>query len=249
MVSARFCIGLLAVTVFPFAKAQLVTPAPATSVARLSPEQRGDIYMARKMYREAIDAYTSAKPMTAILWDKVGISYHQLSDLNDAKKSYDRAIRMDKKYADAINNVGTVYYAQKKYRSAISAYMKALRLQPNAASTWSNLGTAYYARKKFDLMTRAYARALELDPAIFENKGGVGTEMQDRTVEDRARFDYEMAKMYALAGRNELALQHLRRALEEGFKDKEKIPQAKEFTTLRETQEFKDLMAAEPRVL
>jgi len=46
-----------------------------------------------------------------------------------------------------------------------------------------------------------------------------------------------------------MALQYLRKALEEGLKDKDKVIQAKEFTTLRETQEFKDLMAAEPRVL
>jgi len=97
-------------------------------------------------------------------------------------------------------------------------------------------------------MTVAYSRALQLDPDVFENHGLVGTRMMDRSVADRARYHYEMARMYAVSGKNELALQYLRKALEEGFKEKEKL-QAKEFSALRETKEFQDLMATEPRVL
>jgi tetratricopeptide (TPR) repeat protein len=233
----------------PPVQAQLTTPPAASAAPRITPEQRGDIYMARKMYREAIDAYMSATPVSAVLWDKIGISWHQMGNLDAAKRSYERAIRLDKKYADAINNIGTVYYAQKKYRSAVAAYLKALRIAPESASVWGNLGTAYYARKQFDAMNKAYSKALELDPLVFDAHNAVGTRMQDRSVGDRARFDYEMAKLYAGAGKNDLALQHLRKALEEGFKDKDKLNQAKEFSMLRETQEFKDLMAAEPRVL
>jgi tetratricopeptide (TPR) repeat protein len=251
MVSARIPALFLAATALagPPAQAQLATSAATTVSPRLTPEQRGDIYMARKMYREAIESYLSVKPPAAVVWDKIGISWHQLGDLNAAKKSYERALKLDKKYADAINNVGTVYYAQKKYRSAIAAYLKALRLTPDSASTWSNLGTAYFARKNFKGMTEAYTKALDLDPEVFDRHNAVGTQMQDRSVEDRARYHFEMAKMYARTGKNEIALQYLRKALEEGFKDKDKVNQAKEFTVLRETQEFKDLMAAEPRVL
>jgi tetratricopeptide (TPR) repeat protein len=205
--------------------------------------------MARKMYREAVDTYRTGNMKAAITWDKIGIAYHQLGDLNAARKSYERAVRLDKKYADAINNIGTVYYAEKKYRSAISRYNRALQYAPDSASIWSNLGTAYYARGKFELMTQAYAKALQLDPEVFEKHGSVGTRMQDRGVADKARYHFEMARMYAMSGKNDLALQYLRKALEEGFKEKEKLQQAKEFAALRETQEFKDLMTLEPRVL
>jgi tetratricopeptide (TPR) repeat protein len=247
MVSAR--IPALFLIAIPFAEAQLIQKPANPAPAPLTTEQRGDLYMARKMYREAVETYMSVKPMTALLWDKVGISWHQMGNLDAARKSYERAVRLDKKYADAINNIGTVYYTQKKYRSAIASYLKALRIQPGSASTWSNLGTAYYARKNFVVMTKAYAKALELDPAVFETHNSVGTRMLERSVEDRARYHYELAKMYAGAGKNEMALQYLRKALEEGFRDKDKVNQAKEFSVLRETQEFKDLMAAEPRAL
>ena len=226
--------------------------------APLTPQQHGDLYMARKMYREAIDEYKTGiqssmaagdKKEAAILWDKTGIAYHQLGNIEGARKAYEQAIKLDKKYADAINNVGTVYYAEKKYRTAISRYNRALQYAPESASIWSNLGTAYYARGKYDLMTQAYKKALELDPEVFEKHGSVGTQMQDRGVADKARYHFELAKMYAGSGKNDLAIQYLRKALEEGFKEKEKLQQMKEFAGLRETQEFKDLMILEPRVL
>jgi tetratricopeptide (TPR) repeat protein len=235
-----------------FLRIFLLSTLPLTAFAQpstLTPEQHGDLYMARKMYREAVDAYRTGNMKAAITWDKIGIAYHQLGDLNAARKSYERAVKLDKKYADAINNIGTVYYAEKKYRSAISRYNRALQYAPDSASIWSNLGTAYYSRGKFELMTQAYAKALQLDPEVFEKHGSVGTRMQDRGVADKARYHFEMARMYAMSGKNDLALQYLRKALEEGFKEKDKLQQAKEFVTLRETQEFKDLMTLEPRVL
>ena len=58
-----------------------------------------------------------------------------------------------------------------------------------------------------------------------------------------------MAKMYAKDGRTELSLQYLRKALEEGFKDRKKIEEDHELDPLRELPEFKDLMAREPRAL
>jgi tetratricopeptide (TPR) repeat protein len=208
--------------------------------------------MARKMYREAIDSYREGETAglnNAILEDKIGIAWHQLGDINAALKSYQKAVKIDPKYADAINNIGTIFYSQKRYRRAISEYKRALAISPNAAAIWSNLGTAQYARRKYQEMSEAYAKALELDPTVFDARNGPGTQMQDRAVQDKARYHFEMARIYAKAGKNELALQYLRKSLEEGFTDKEKIGKEPEFAALRETPEFKDLMTLEPRVL
>ncbi|MDQ1471653.1 MAG: hypothetical protein QOJ99_3133 [Bryobacterales bacterium] len=223
--------------------------ADTDTAKKLTPEQRGDVFMARKMYREAIDAYHEAPQNMAVIWNKTGIAYHQLGDFGAARRNYERAIKLDKRYADAVNNVGTVYYAMKNYRGAISRYRKAINLSPDSASFWSNMGTAYYSRGRFEDMAKAYQKALSLDPNIFEHRGTVGTELQDRTVSDRARYHYELARMYAQTGKNELALQYLRKALEEGLKDKDKMVGVPEFAELRDTDEFKLLLALEPRVL
>ncbi|MBV8731579.1 MAG: tetratricopeptide repeat protein [Acidobacteriia bacterium] len=214
----------------------------------LTLEERGDILMARKMYREAIDTFQSDKNKNAVLYNKIGIAYHQLQQLDNAKKFYEQAVKLKRDYAEALNNIGTVYYAKKSYRRAIGYYRRALRIS-DSASIYSNLGTAYFARKQYIEATKAYQEALDRDPDVFEHRSNYGTLLQDRNVEERARFHYELAKMYAQKGRNELALQYVRKCLEEGFKDKKKLAEDPEFQSLRETDEFKQLMATEQRVL
>lgn len=221
---------------------------PQPPIATLSDEQMGDLYMARKMFREAIAQYKKAGN-TAPLLNKIGIAWHNLGELDLARKSYERAMKLDKKYAEPVNNVGTVFYAEKRYGTAVKRYRKAIQLDPTKASFWSNLGTAYYSQRKFDRMMQAYDKAIELDPDIFEHRGYTGTQVQDRTVEDRARYDYELARIYAKLGKNELALQYLRHSLEEGFRDKDKLRTTPEFSGLLEKPEFIELLALEPRVL
>ena len=89
---------------------------------------------------------------------------------------------------------------------------------------------------------------MRIDPEVFERHGNYGVMLEERTVEERAKYHYYMAKMYAKSGRTELALQYLRKSLEEGFKDK-KIAEQPEFAALRDLPEFKELLAREPRVL
>jgi len=98
-------------------------------------------------------------------------------------------------------------------------------------------------------MMDAYNKAITLDPEIFEHRGISGTEVQDRTVADRARYHFELARLYAKIGKDELAMQYLRHSFEEGFKDKDKVRKAPEFSGLLEKPEFVELMALEPRVL
>src|ERR1022692_3811168 len=129
----------------------------------LSGQDRGDILMARKMYREAIDTYKEG-PETAILMNKIGIAYHQLTDLGAAANYYSRAVKLDSKYAEAMNNLGTIYYSRGSYRRAIGQYKKALRIKPESASTLANLGSAYFARKQVELAAVYIQKAMAIDP-------------------------------------------------------------------------------------
>src|SRR5436190_8801621 len=105
--------------------AQAEAPKPV-----LSAESRGDIFMARKMYREAIEAFNEGSPKDPVLRNKIGIAYHQQMQLDAAKKYYEQSVKLKSNYSEAINNLGTVYYAAKSYRRAISQYKKALKIAP-----------------------------------------------------------------------------------------------------------------------
>ena len=227
-------------------RADVPQPHPAAPVTA---EMRGDIFMARKMFREAVDAYSEGPLDSAVLLNKTGIAYHQMLDFNDARRYYERAIKVKPDYAEAINNLGTIYYAHKSYRRAVNQYKKALRYSPDSASIYSNLGTGYFARKDYIRAAEAWQHALALDPEVFEQRGSRGVLLQERSVEDRAKFHYYMAKTYAKAGANDRALMYIRKALEEGFKERRKFIDEPEFAALQSMPEFKDMMAAEQRVL
>lgn len=227
----------------------LAQPKPAAKDAVVTPEVRGDIYMARKMYREAVEQY-KAMPETAVTVNKTGIAYHQMIQLGIAKKYYQRAIRINPHYPEALNNLGTVYYAEKSYRRAVSQYKRALKEAPDSASIWSNLGTAHFARKKYDDAMQCYEKAMALDPDVFEHKSSAGVLLQERSVEERAKFHYYQAKLYAKKGMNDRALLYLRKALEEGLKeDRDKLKDLPEFETLKDLPEFKEIIEMQVRVL
>lgn len=224
-------------------------PPPPPARRDVGPELRGDILMARKMYREAIDIYKEA-PETAIVLNKIGIAYHQMLDFDAAKKYYERSLKINNRYAEAINNLGTIAYAKKSYRRAIGAYKKALRFSPDSASIYSNLGTAYFARKNYEEAMKSYEKALSLDPEVFEHTSTAGVLLQERTVQERAKFHFYQAKLYAKNGMADRALLCLRKALEEGLKeDRDKLRDLPEFATLREKDEFKEILAAQQRAL
>ena len=212
-------------------------------------EQRGDIYMARKMYREAVEVYRQGPPGSAVLANKIGIAYHQLTFLSQARRQYEQSQKMDPNYSEAINNLGTVYYAQKSYRKAISQYRRALKLTPNSASIHSNLGTAYFARKKYKEASEEYQTALSLDPEVFEHRNSHGVLLQERSVEERAKFHFYLAKTYAKSGQTERALLYIRKAIEEGFKERQKFAADADFNAIKNMPEFQELMKLEARAL
>ena len=231
------------------ASAGSLPPVSAPAVPSLTPELRGDIYMARKMYLDAIDMYRQGSPNSPVLTNKIGIAFHQLLQLDLAKKNYERAVKLDPKYSEAINNLGTIFYAQKSYRRAIGYYKRALRYTTPTASIYANLGAAYFGRKDFKDASASYEQALKLDPDVFEHHSNYGTLMQERTVDERAMFHLYLAKFYAKSGANERALIYLRKALEEGVKDRDKIPAMPEFSLLKTSPAFQQLLVDNPKPL
>jgi Tfp pilus assembly protein PilF len=215
----------------------------------LSLEERADIFMARKMYREAIETYSQIEPMTAATLNRIGIAYQQEDDHAAARTYYQRAIKAQPNYAEAINNLGTVYYVQRKYGRATALYKRALALQPRSASMHINLGMAWLARHNDAEWQRQLQIALELDPDICERRGGHGLVIQERSTEQRAKFAVYLAKLYARRGDNELALQYIAKALEAGYKQRKQLLEDGDFAALRERPEFDALMKQPPKAL
>ncbi len=247
---ATLCVILLSLAVFgqtaaspPTAARRAAPPSPTASAAEL--EQRGDELRAEKAYLDALDHYAAAlkKQPSAAIYNKSGICELMLLHYGTARKDFDRAIKLDRTFAEAYNNRGAVSYIQKKYGKAIGDYQKALKLRDDSPSFHANLGMAYMERKDYARMGAEFDRALQLDPEVFEHRSQAGIAAQLGSPEDQARYNYFLAKVYAKAGNSDEALRCLKKALENGYKDMNEIYKDSEFATLRKDPRFSELMA------
>jgi tetratricopeptide (TPR) repeat protein len=169
-----------------------------------------------------------------------------LQRFREAGKQFERAIKANRKFPEAYNNLGVIQYERHKYGPAIKQYKKALAFEPDSASFYSNLGAAYFARKEFEHATQAYAKAVELDPEIFERTSHTGISAQMASPEDRAHYDFVLAKLYAKMGDHDHSLEFLRKSLEEGYKDVKDVYTDPEFASLRKDTRFAELMKMQP---
>jgi tetratricopeptide (TPR) repeat protein len=203
------------------APSQVSTVATAPAERKLSAEEMGDLFMARKQYREATQTYkqlTDQDPRNAVYLNKLGISLHQQTALGLALKYYERAVKVNPSYADAQNNIGTIWYQRKKYSKAIRAYLKAIKMRDDMPVLYSNLGYAYFGQGKYAESIEAFRTALSKDPQFFERGASRnGSVLQDRSVSDRGRFYFLLAKSFAESGNYDRCVLYLRKAKEEGY--------------------------------
>ncbi len=246
--------------------------APSTEASAEELERRGDQLRGDKAFLDALDylrAAAAKNPKSASLLNKIGIVQLQLVRYPDARKSFEAAIHINRGYADAHNNLGVDYYLQESAKEAaklragspitswssgdfgraIKEYRKAIQLQEDSASFHSNLGTAYFAKKDFAKAVAAYTRALQLDPDVFEHTSRIGVAAQTSSPGDRAEYYYLLARMYAKSGSTDRSLTYLRRAMEDGYKDMNKIFRDEEFAAVRSDPRFSALMSNKPSAI
>ena len=186
---------------------------------------------------------TNAKHQrTAVIWNKIGVAYHHMFALDQARKYYQQALAMNPSYADALNNLAAVYHGQHEYKQAERTYKQALKYSPNAAITYCNLGTAYFADEKYKPGMEAYHKALALKPQHLRSRPDARLCRRPATRRQLVAVNYYLAKTYATAGKMQESLSYLRKALEAGFKDRKQLMKDKEFAALRSTPEFHQLM-------
>ena len=242
-----------------FFAAQEEQPAPSATPGQanetpgkprtLSFEERADIYMARKSYEDAVDYYYRALKQVhmanPVVWNKLGIAYQQLQNYHASRKAYDQAVRRQKDYAEPLNNIGTTYFMEKKFGKSVKYYLRAIKLNPESASYHLNLATSYLHMKKYNEAVDEYRTALTLDPNIFLQRSAFGTTIEAPRGAD-AEYYFYLGKVFASLGRPEEAVRSLRRALEDGFKDRKRILEDPDFMKISQNPAYVELMNNPP---
>ncbi len=231
-------------------QSQVSTATANPAEHQITDEEKGDLYMARKQYREATDQYRmlcEQDPHNAVFLNKLGIALHQQTALGLALKYYEKAVKANPKYADAENNIGTIWYQRKKFGKAVRAYQKAIKMRDDMPVLYSNLGYAYFSQGKYDDSINAFRTALAKDPQFFERGSSRnGSVLQDRSVPDRGRFYFLLAKSFAEAGNPERAIFYLRKAKEEGYAQINEVKKDPAFAAVLKDPAVIDLLAPKP---
>jgi tetratricopeptide (TPR) repeat protein len=213
------------------------------TVLKLTPEKQAEIdqiikkadsLLARKFYEDSIQQYRNAlaiNPKDPVLQNKMGIAYHQLTNLGMAKKQYELAKKLNPHYSEAWNNLGTIFYSTKSYKKAIKCYKKALEINPQSATVYHNMGAAYFGLKKYEEGFQSFQEAYRLDPTILERTSNYGTVIKTTEL-NQAMQNFYLAKIYAMNGQQEKAIAYLLKALEMGFTEFDKINKEPSFKQL-----------------
>lgn len=80
-----------------------------------------------------------------------GQRLQDMGKYKEAAQKYERAIKVDRKYAEAWSNLGYTLRKRGKFDRAVKAYKKAIKLDPYLAEAHEYLGEAYAEMGKFDL--------------------------------------------------------------------------------------------------
>ena len=208
-----------------------------------TPEQIADSLMAHQRYQAAIDQYKKAPSTSPDVWNKMGVAYQLMFNLDDAARCYQQALKLDPKNPIVLNNLGTIYVSLKQYSKAEKMYRKALKLDGKSALVHKNLGTALLAEHKYKNGWQEYQNALKEDPQVFQNNSSVRVE-NPASVQDRGAMNYYMARGCIRAGQADRAIEYLRMAINEGFISPKKLAADEEFSALHDLPAFQQMLAS-----
>lgn len=120
-----------------------------------------------KNYNAAISLLTQivgADPKDCAAWTELGTAHFRKGSLEDAEKSYQRALQERPSFLPALINLGKLRLARKNFEGAIETLSLALKEQPLSAEVNFLVGEAYLQVKKGSKAVGYLNEALRLDP-------------------------------------------------------------------------------------
>ena len=208
-------------------------------------ELRGDVFLARKMFEDAVIEYERALGIdeyNPFIMNKLGLAYLQLQEFDEAEDWYRDVLRVNPHYVPALNNLGSVEQARNRFDRAMRYYSDALEIQPDYSVVLQNVGALLFAMERYEEGLQFYIQAIRADPTILDadDEGGLPTLAQAARANE-SMTNFYMAKVFANIGDADRTMSSLYRAVEEGFDDAELLSDAV-FGLLVEDPRFQQLL-------
>jgi tetratricopeptide (TPR) repeat protein len=156
----------------------------------------GSVYFQRGYFDQAEASFTLAlsdKPSSAEALYGLGSVYLKQQKANEARESFERAIKLRASYPDTLpnawNNLGLLATREGHTSEAIPYFQEALRLSPDHLIALENLGNAYRQQKQWDEARRVLERAVAVGPQDPEANYSLGMVFAQLDDSDRA-YEY-----------------------------------------------------------
>lgn len=134
---------------------------------RIKGETDSDPVKRREFLMGATDEYYKGIAIYADdseIWYNLGVTYYDLGDTANARKSYAKALLLNPKYSMALNNSGVLFFNLKKYDTALSYFTKILQNDTNFIDAYGNIGAAYHNLGNYQSAALFYEKALQKNP-------------------------------------------------------------------------------------
>ena len=112
-------------------------------------------------------AMGARKPSPQILLNH-GLILEALKRYQEAVESFDQAIKLKSRYAEAHNNRGAALTSLGRDEEALESCRKAIAIKPDYVEAHYNAGTALRALGRYDEALKSFDRALALQSEIFQ---------------------------------------------------------------------------------
>lgn len=134
--------------------------------------------------KDVLEGYPDAS-----LFDNAAIDYYNkatniiYSDANLAAEYYLKAIKIEPKFVQAIDNLGKVYRILEKYDLAEKYYKKSIEIFPNGSTAHQNLAVVYDRQGRYNEEVEEYKKVIKINSQDPEGYFGLAKTYLYRTNE------------------------------------------------------------------
>ncbi|MCJ8346774.1 tetratricopeptide repeat protein [bacterium] len=159
----------------------------------------GDVYFARKQYRQAIHYYEMAIKYhqdSYLAYSSVAMAFYELGETERATHLYKKALQKNPKDIVSLNNLGNIALDALDLNLSADYYEQALKINSDFQTAHANLANVYLYQKKYQLAKEEFSKALELhyeDPAVHSNLANL---YYEKRLLERAKFHLRKALYY-----------------------------------------------------
>ncbi|RNC72752.1 MAG: tetratricopeptide repeat protein [Desulfuromonadales bacterium] len=212
------------------------------------------------VWRDAVTLWqdaTAKTPGSKSAWIGLAEALHGQGRLDEAQAAYGRAIAIDPRYREALNNLGVLLTEKGDPVGGRQYLLTVVRHYPGYPDGFLNLGNTFFATGDWTQAEAAYRRALELRPDAVQARNMLGKVFLRTGRLDVARDTfravaaaggetadllYDQGCVEARAGHPVEAVAFLEQALARGFRDRETISRDSDLESLRGLPQFRNLM-------